>query len=149
MKVLLLTDIQQLGKKGEIKEVSEGYARNFLIRQGKASVVTSKTLEMVAARKRKEEKIQHDAQKAARKMLSTLNGKTVVVYAKVAGGTTLYSAVSPLTIADTLEEVYKIEIETMDIIIDAPLKVVGTHRVGVRCGNGLVAWVTVVVEASS
>jgi large subunit ribosomal protein L9 len=147
MKVLLLSDVNTLGKKGEIKEVSEGYARNFLIRQGLAEVVTQKTTAMLEARKRKELKVQTDAEKAGRKIFGILNGKKLVVWAKVAGGTTLYSAVSPAIIADRIEQEFKIEIESQDISIEAPIKAIGIHEVGVACTRDLIARVVVHVEA--
>ncbi len=147
MKVLLLNDVQTLGKKGEIKEVSEGYARNFLIRQGLAEIVTEKTLAMILSRKRKEEKLKTEIEKKSRSIFSTLNNRTLSIGAKVAGGTTLYAAVSPATIAEELEEVFHIEIEPVCIRIEKPIKIVGTHHILVDCGTEMYARLTVVVEA--
>ncbi|HRH23187.1 MAG TPA: 50S ribosomal protein L9 [Candidatus Magasanikbacteria bacterium] len=147
MKVLLLSDIKTLGKKGEIKEVSEGYARNFLIRQGLAEIATSKTLSMIDSRKRKAEKAKAEEEKIHRKVFSGLNGRNITVAAKVAGGTTLYSAVSPATIAEELEEVYKVEIDPADIVIEKPIKIVGTHQIFIECSKDLKAKMNVIVEA--
>ncbi len=147
MKVLLLSDVKTLGKKGEVKEVSEGYARNFLVRQGLAEIATGKTMEMVAARARKAEKILLQEAKEHRKMFTALNGKSITVAAKVAGGTTLYSAVSPAHIADEIEEVFDILIEPHDIVIDEPIKTVGTHAIVVRCDKDLHAQMKISVEA--
>lgn len=147
MKVLLLNDVQTLGKKGEIKEVSEGYARNFLIRQGLAEIATGKTMEILEARKRKIEKIKALEEREVRKVVNLLNGKTIVVAVKVAGGITLYSAVSPSQIADEIEEMFNIEIEPKQIIIQEPIKTVGTHKVVFTSEKGLTAKLTVNVEA--
>ncbi len=147
MKVLLLSDIKTLGKKGEIKEVSEGYARNFLIRQGLAEIATSKTLSMIDSRKRKADKVKAEVEKSHRKVFSALNGRSITIPAKVAGGTTLYSAVSPATISEELEEVYKVEIDPADIVIETPLKIVGTHKILVVCSKDLKAKMNVIVEA--
>lgn len=147
MKVLLLSDVQTLGKKGEVKEVSEGYARNFLIRQGLAEIVTPKTMEMLQARKRKAEKIKVNEAKEHKKIFNTLNRKSIVVAAKVAGGTTLYSAVSPAQIADEIEEVFKIEIEPKQIVIENPIKTVGTYNVIIECDKDLNARLAIQVEA--
>ncbi len=147
MKVLLLSDVKTLGKKGEIKEVSEGYARNFLIRQGLAEIATSKTLSMIDSRKRKADKAKAEVEKSHRKVFSVLNGRSITIPAKVAGGTTLYSAVSPATISEELEEVYKVEIDPADILIERPLKIVGTHKIVVVCSTDLRAKMNVIVEA--
>lgn len=147
MKVLLLNDVTTLGRRGEIKEVSEGYARNFLIRQGLAEIVTPKTMEMLNARKRKAEKLKAEEEKEDRKLISLLNEKTVVVPVKVAGGTTLYSAVSPSQIADEIEEMFSIEIEPKQIVIDEPIKTIGTYRVFFVSKKNLKAKLTIRVEA--
>ncbi len=147
MKVLLLSDVQTLGKKGEIKEVSEGYARNFLIRQGLAEIATSKTFSMIDSRKRKADKVKAEEEKKHRKVFSALNGRSITIPAKVAGGTTLYAAVSPATISEELEEVYKVEIDPADIVIETPLKIVGTHKIVIVCSKDLKAKMNVIVEA--
>lgn len=147
MKVLLLSDIKTLGKKGEIKEVSEGYARNFLIRQGLAEVVTAQTTAMIDARKKKEQKMKALETKEVEKLFSKLNGRKITVAAKVAGGTTLYSSISPALIADELEEVFGVEVETNDVILEAPIKMVGTYEILVRCSRDMRARLTLTVEA--
>lgn len=147
MKILLLSDVATLGKKGEIKEVSEGYARNFLIRQGLAEIATAGTLAMIGARKKKEEKLKAAEAKEAHKLFSKLNGRTLTIAAKVAGGTTLYSAVSPAAIVDELEELFHVEVETRDILIDDPIKMIGTYEIRIRCSKELNARLIVKVEA--
>lgn len=147
MKVLLLRDVPTLGKKGEVKEVSEGYARNFLIHKGFAEVVTQKTMDMLQAAKRKVDKAKAVEEKLGRKIFSTLNGKKLVVWAKVAGGTTLYSAVSPARIADRIEEEFGVEVDTQDIDIPEPIKVVGVHEVMVVCNKNVKARLSIQVES--
>ena len=147
MKVLLLNDVKTLGKKGEIKEVSEGYARNFLIRQGLAEVVTAKTIEMIGAQQRKKQKIQIAQEKEGQKIFGSLNGKTLIVWVKVAGGTTLYSAVSPAQIVDRIEEEFSLEIEPELVIISEPIKKIGTYMVAIKCNTNLTAKLKITVES--
>lgn len=147
MKVLLLNDVKTLGKKGEIKEVSEGYARNFLIRQGLAEVVTAKTIEMIGAQQRKKQKIQIAQEREGQKIFSSLNGKTLIVWVKVAGGTTLYSAVSPAQIVDRIEEEFSLEIEPELVIISEPIKKIGTYMVAIKCNTNLTAKLKITVES--
>ena len=147
MKVLLLNDVKTLGKKGEIKEVSEGYARNFLIRQGLAEVVTAKTIEMIGAQQRKKQKIQIAQEREGQKIFSSLNGKTLIVWVKVAGGTTLYSAVSPAQIVDRIEEEFSFEIEPELVIISEPIKKIGTYMVAIKCNTNLTAKLKITVES--
>ncbi len=147
MKGLLLNDVKTLGKKGEIKEVSEGYARNFLVRQGFAEIATSQTLTMLDARDKRIAKLKAQEEKEGRKVFTTLNGKNLVVWDKVSGGTTLYSAISPSQIADRIEQEFKLEVDIKDIIIDEPLKRVGDYTVMVKCNSNLKAQLNVKVES--
>lgn len=147
MKVLLLSDVKTLGKKGEVKEVSEGYARNFLVRQGLAEVVTLKTVEMLEAQKRKVQKSQIAREKEENRIFNSLNGKNIIVWVKVAGGITLYSAVSPAQITDRIEEEFKIEIEPEHVLIQDPIKAVGTYTVRIKCNASLVAKLMIKVES--
>ncbi len=148
MKVLLLEDVKQLGKKGEIKEVSEGYARNFLIRNGLVEAATRETMNMINARKKKVEKLKALEEKSEQKIFNTIHKKSVTVHSKVALGGTLYSAVSARDIVEEIKNKFKIEIDPEKIVIDTPMKSIGMHKAEIVCGKDLKGKITVEVVSA-
>lgn len=132
MKVIFLKDVKGQGKKGEIKEVSEGYARNFLIPQGAVQIATDgakKTLDQMAASvQKKKDKEKEDAKALA----ARLSEMTVVIKAKAGEGGRLFGAITSKQIAETLESVYKITIDKRKIELDDPIRTLGTTKVTVK-----------------
>lgn len=132
MKVIFLKDVKGQGKKGEIKEVSEGYARNFLIPQGAVQIATEgakKTLDqMAASAQKKKDKEKEDAKALA----ARLSEMTVVIKAKAGDGGRLFGAITSKQIAETLESVNKISIDKRKIELDDPIRTLGTAKVTVK-----------------
>ena len=111
MKVIFLQDVKGQGKKGEIKEVSEGYARNFLLPKGVVQIATEgakKTLnqQVASAQKKKD-----NEKKEAQELAARLNEMTVVIKAKAGEGGRLFGAITSKQIAEALEEAQKIAID--------------------------------------
>ena len=132
MKVIFLKDVKGQGKKGEIKEVSEGYARNFLIPQGAVQVATDgakKSLDqMAASAQKKKDKEKEDAKALA----ARLSEMTVVIKAKAGEGGRLFGAITSKQIAETLESANKIAIDKRKIELDDPIRTLGTTKVTVK-----------------
>ncbi|MBO9598898.1 MAG: 50S ribosomal protein L9 [Cohnella sp.] len=132
MKVIFLKDVKGQGKKGEIKEVSEGYARNFLIPQGAVQIATDgakKTLDQMAASvQKKKDKEKEDAKDLA----ARLSEMTVVIKAKAGEGGRLFGAITSKQIAETLESANKITIDKRKIELDDPIRTLGTTKVTVK-----------------
>mgnify|MGYP001184941918 CR=1 FL=1 len=132
MKVIFLKDVKGQGKKGEIKEVSEGYARNFLIPQGAVQIATDgakKTLDQMAASvQKKKDKEKEDAKALA----ARLSEMTVVIKAKAGEGGRLFGAITSKHIAETLEAANKITIDKRKIELDDPIRTLGTTKVTVK-----------------
>ncbi len=132
MKVIFLKDVKGQGKKGEVKEVSEGYARNFLIPQGAVQIATEgakKTLnQMAASAQKKKDKEKEDAQALA----ARLNEMTVVIKAKAGEGGRLFGAITSKQIAEALESTNKISIDKRKIELDDPIRTLGTTKVTVK-----------------
>lgn len=131
MKVIFLQDVKGQGKKGEIKDVADGYARNFLIPRGLAQPATEGNLksigQMKAAENRRKEKAREEAQALAAK----LAGMTLVIRAKAGENGRLFGAVTNKQIAEELEK-QGIKIDKRQIELDEPIRTLGVTRVTLR-----------------
>jgi len=146
MKVFLIKDVQNLGHAGDVKEVSGGYAKNFLIPGGYARVATEgiirKAEELKAERA---EKAKKDLE-IAKELGSRLQGQAVVIKAKADATKKLYAAVKPEEIAAAFKE-KGFEIDKSKIVIGEPIKEVGDFEVVASLDHGLEVTITVTVEA--
>ena len=130
MKVVLLEDVKNQGKKGQIINVSDGYARNFLFPKKLAKVADEKVVSEVKA---KEEALQYkksEEKKAALLLADQLKDKTVEI--KAAGGNDkLFGAVTAMNISDAIKAQYKIDIDKRKISVD-PIKHFGTYNAEIK-----------------
>lgn len=131
MKVIFLKDVKGQGKKGEIKNVSEGYAHNFLLPQGLAQPATEgavKTLDnQKKAEDRRKEQEKQDAQALAAKLAAT----TVQLKAKAGEGGRLFGAITNKQVADELEKL-KLKLDKRKIVLDDPIRSLGVTKVTVK-----------------
>ncbi|TVX99941.1 50S ribosomal protein L9 [Cohnella terricola] len=131
MKVIFLQDVKGQGKKGEIKEVSEGYARNFLLPKGVVQIATEgakKTLnQQTASAQKKKDNEKKDAQDLA----ARLSEMTIVIKAKSGEGGRLFGAITSKQISEALE-LQKIVIDKRKIELDEPIRVLGVTKVTVK-----------------
>jgi large subunit ribosomal protein L9 len=145
MKVILTGDVEKLGKSGELKDVTDGYARNFLIPRSLAVPAVGGAYRAwqhdVASREDKRKREREDAEIAAQRIAST----TLTLGVKVGEGGKLYGSIGPKDIADALGR-RGIEVDRHRVDLEEPLKTLGTYKVAVRMLAGLTPEVTVVVE---
>jgi len=145
LKVILTNDVQNLGKSGELKEVADGYARNFLIRRKLAVPAAGGAYRAwqhdIASREEKRRREREEAEIAAQRIAST----TLTMGVKVGEGGKLYGSIGAKDIADALGR-RGIEVDRHKIDLEEPLKTLGTYKVAVRVFQGLNPEVTVVVE---
>ncbi len=144
MQVILLEDVKAHGRKGEVVEVSEGYARNFLF---PAHYAIEATAASVNAMKEKEEsgkrKVKKN-EKQEKKQAAALDGLEIVVQAKSEGGK-LFAAVGPKAVRDALKELgHKVDEEQIEM---TPIKDVGAGEAVVNFDSGYEATISIVVEA--
>ena len=146
MKVILCKDVPGTGKKGQICEVADGYARNFLLKKGLAEPATTATAkemrEIEERKKREHEKELKQFQKAA----STLDGEEIEINAKTTTEGKLYAAVHEQMIADTIKKRFRILIDPRCIVLSRPIKEVGSYHVIIEFGHGLEAELTINVS---
>ena len=148
MKVIFNTDVRGQGKKGELKEVSQGYARKYLIPRGLATEATTdninalKLKEKAKAAQLAREKAQ--AQENARK----LEGVQVIIRARAGGAGKLFGAVTSQEISDALKQQFDIDIEKNKIVQTEPIKSFGSYTVKAKLGFEISGNINVlVVEA--
>ena len=136
MKVLLIKDVKSLGKAGEIKEVKEGYGRNFLIAKGYAKLATKDVIkEWEEAQKRKEEELKLELYEL-NKEKEVLESISVDIEKKLGNNGHLYGAVTKEDIAEALKSQHKIEIDKKHIDTKN-IKSIGEHIVDVKLGHGI------------
>jgi len=132
MKVIFIKDVKGQGKKGQVKEVSEGYAANFLLPRGLVRPATDgnvKTLEnQAAAEQRKKDNEKEEAQKLANK----LNELTLNMKAKAGEGGRLFGAITSKQIAETMASVQGIVIDKRKIELNEPIRHLGVTQVIVK-----------------
>jgi large subunit ribosomal protein L9 len=145
VKVILTTDVPKLGKSGEMKNVADGYATNFLIPQKLAVPAAGGAYRAwqhdIASREEKRQREREEAEIATNRISST----TLTMGVKVGEGGKLYGSITSKDIADALAR-RGIEIDRHKIELEEPLKSLGTYKVAVKVYSGMTSEVTVVVE---
>ena len=146
MKVILKQDVKSIGKKDEIHEVSDGYARNYLLPRGLAAVADAGALNQ--ARTKSEAKAHHEAEAraAAEALAAKIKGQTVAVAVKGGASGKLYGKVTGKDVADMLSKLTGTEIDKKKVEMPASIKEFGTYDANVRLYAGVVAPFKVKVE---
>jgi large subunit ribosomal protein L9 len=145
VKVILTTDVAKLGKSGELKDVTDGYARNFLIPRKLAVPAAGGAYRAwqhdIASREEKRQRERGEAEIAATRIAST----TLTMGVKVGEGGKLYGSITTQDIADALGR-RGITVDKHKVDLDQPLKSLGTYKVAVKVYAGMTSEVTVIVE---
>lgn len=145
MKVILTADVEKIGKSGELRDVAEGFARNYLIPKKLAVPAAGGAYRAwqhdIASREEKRRREREEAEVAANRINST----TLTMGVKVGEGGKLYGSITAKEIADALGR-RGIMVDRHKIELDEPLKALGTYKVAVKVFTGMTPEVTVVVE---
>ncbi|MCD1261823.1 50S ribosomal protein L9 [Paenibacillus athensensis] len=145
MKVVFLKDVKGQGKKGEVKEVSEGYAQNFLIAKGLASPATQGTVKQLDNQKKAEQR-RKDQEKADAQALGVKLGEmTVVIKAKAGEGGRLFGAITNKQVAEALEKL-GIQVDKRKIVMDEPIRTLGVTKVPVKLHSEVTASLNVQIS---
>ena len=132
MKLVLRSDVAQVGKKGDIVDVSDGYGRNFLLPKGLAMKVTAGAREQ-AASMAKSRAVQDAAEREAAEGLATqLAGRTITIAMRAGDEGKLFGSVTATDVADAVAAQASIEIDRHDLVLEENIKELGTHEVVVR-----------------
>ncbi|NLN76324.1 MAG: 50S ribosomal protein L9 [Armatimonadetes bacterium] len=147
MKVILTQDVKSLGREGQIVNVAEGYARNFLFPRKLATPADAGALKQIEAQKKVlEVKLEHQLAEA-RELAERLQGATINIVGKTGSGTKLYGSVTNQDVADALLKQSQVKVDKRTIHIDEPIKSVGRHEVSIKLHQAVSAVVTVEVTA--
>ncbi|MBI2643970.1 MAG: 50S ribosomal protein L9 [Candidatus Wildermuthbacteria bacterium] len=144
MRVVLLSDIENIGKQFEIKEVADGYARNFLIPQGLVRPATKQTLQWLSMQKEIAEKKAEDALKQTQELASKLDDLEVSIPMKVGEEGQLFEAITAAKIADRLKEM-GYDVKKNQVKIENPIKELGEFPVKIAFDHNLEAEISVIV----
>lgn len=145
MKVLLLQDVKAQGKKGQIINVSDGYANNFLFKKGLAKVATPEVIKQIEAETARTEKQKQAEKQAAKDFAAKLNGAVIHIEAKKGENGKLFGSVTVHEIAEKLAE-SGYEIDKKDIVLPQPIKSVGEYELSVKVFTEITAKITIIVE---
>jgi len=146
MKVILLQDVDKLGKKGEIKEVADGYARNLLIPNKKAVLAKkSEILKLEAQKKIDSEKSEQELVRS-QEMASKIDGFELEVSAKVGEDNKLFGKITTLKISEELKK-NNFEIDKGQIKLEEPIKEIGDYEIPIELPHNLEAKIRLIVVA--
>ena len=132
MKVILLEDVKTLGKKGEIVNVNDGYARNFILPKKLGLEATGKNLNDLKLQRAHEEKRAKELLEAAQESARSLEGKSIVIKMKAGEGGKLFGSVSSKEIAAAYKEQHGLEIDKKKIQLSDPIRAFGSFEVPVK-----------------
>ncbi len=146
MKVILLQDVRGQGKKGEMINVSDGYARNFLFPRKLAQEATADNINTMRMNDKAKREKEQRAREEAAAMSAKLRELTLNVYAKGGGAGRLFGSVTSQEISDALKEQEGIDLDRRKIVIEESIKTVGLYTVKVKLGFGIDAPLKVDVQ---
>ena len=147
MKVVLIKDVNKLGKSGDKVEVADGYARNFLIARGLALEATSGLIADVDSRKANEKAKENKLKKEAEEIKTQIEGKVINIQVNAGESGKLFGSVTSSQVADALKVSYKLNIDKRNIKLPEAIKQAGEFPVTIHLYREMDAVMTLLVEA--
>ena len=147
MKVILQADVKGVGKKGEVVEVSDAYARNVLLRKGQGVEANNRSMNDLKLQKANEEKLAAENLALAKELGKKLEGASVTLKVKTGEGGRLFGSVSSKEVADAILDQLGIEVDKKKVQLSGPIKAIGETSVPVRLHTQVTANVKVNVES--
>jgi large subunit ribosomal protein L9 len=145
---ILLQDVESLGERGTVVDVSPGYLRNYLLPRKLAEPATKGSIEAAAKRQEQAERAKRDAEERARDTAALL-GRTVLTIPQQAGEDgRLFGSVTPQDIADAIRDARDVRVDRRKIHLEEPIRNVGTYMVVVELADGVMATVKTMVVAA-
>ena len=145
MKEILKQDMKGKGKKGQLIEAAEGYARNFLLPKGLAVEATADAVNTMKLQAKAKAKADAEAKAAAQELAGKLKGCQVKIAAKGGSEGKLFGAVTSAAIADALKAQYDMDVDSKKLVIDEPIKSFGSYQVKAKLGFEISGTVNVLV----
>ncbi len=145
MKVILQKDVRGKGKKGQMIEVAEGYARNYLLPQKLAVLATADAMNTMNLQAKAKAKADAEAKAAAQAVAEKLKSCQVKIYAKGGAGGKLFGAVTGKEIAAGLKEQFDLDVDSKKLVLPEPIKAFGSYEVKAKLGFEISGTVYVLV----
>ncbi len=145
MKVVFLEDVPKVAKTGEIKEVADGYGRNFLIPKKLAVLASPGVFNQLEAQRRAQAKKQTGMEAKLAQMAKELDGKEVILKAKAGAKDRLYGRVTSADIAAELERTTGVVVDKRKIELDEPIRQLGSYEVAIKLGKDITPKIKVTV----
>jgi large subunit ribosomal protein L9 len=146
MKVVLLEDVPGKGRAGEIKEVSRGYARNFLLPQGLALVVTPTVMKQVESRLEREKLEESIDREKLVELAQQIEGKEIRFKARTGAGERLFGSITAADVAQELSQAIGSVIDKKKIDVEKPFRQTGSYEIAVKLASDIKPQITVVIE---
>ena len=147
MKVILLEDVKSLGKKGEIVNVNDGYARNFILPKKLGLEATSKNLNDLKLQKQNDEKVAQEKLDEAKELAEEIKEKSITVKIQAGVEGKVFGSISSKEIATEAKKQLNMDIDKKKIVIPDAIKSLGTYNVNIKLHKDVTATLTVKVEA--
>lgn len=148
MKLILLSDVKALGKKGDLVDVAEGYASNFLLPRKLAMEANKGVLTMLTEQKKAAQKREAQQLAETQEIAKLLESKPVAVKAKAGGNGRLFGTVTNADIAEAITQTFSVSVDKHKIEVKNAIKALGSYPVEIRLGKNIVAKTTVSVVAA-
>lgn len=132
MNVILLQNVNKVGKKGEVVNVSDGYARNALLKKGLAREATNANISEMEQRKKHDDKLALEKLDAAKAEAETMKSWKIELVIKTGEGGRSFGSVSTKQIADSVKEQYDFTLDKKKLLMDEPIKAIGEYTVKVK-----------------
>ena len=146
MKVLLIKDVKNLGKRGEIKEVKDGYGQNFLIAKGFAKQATNEVIRRWEAEQKKKKEAEANELQRLKETQKLLENTKLIIKRKLGANGSLFGAVTKDEIANELKEQKGIKIDKKMVEIKNPIKTSGDFEISIKLGHGIHAKLELTIE---
>jgi large subunit ribosomal protein L9 len=143
VKVVLSQDVKGVGKAGEVKDVADGYARNFLLRRKLAIVATEGAVKTAEARQAAADRRAESEEAGARAEAAKIAAQPIVLTAKMGDQGRLYGSITAADIADELARTWGHDFDKRKVELDEPLRQIGSHTVPVQIHKNVTAHITV------
>jgi len=147
MEVILIKDVVNVGKEGEIVKVKDGFARNFLMPQNMAVIATTDALKTNLARAEKRKKAEDKIQKEMQALSDKISQATLTITADVGEEGKLFGSVTGADIAKEIKKALSLDIDKRKVHLDLPIRTAGEHKIKIRLYPDIQPVLTLVVKA--
>ena len=146
MKVILKQDVQGSGKAGDVVKVSDGYAKNFLLKKGLAVEATQAHLKNLAIKKDSDQFHFEEKKKEIKKLASKIDKQTIELHIKAGNNGRIFGSVTSKEIAQQIKQTFNVDVDKRKIILNEHIKSYGNYSVDIKFMTDIVAKVNIVVK---